>query len=86
MADPTQDNKVLHIPTDLYNALKAQCGNPGIMDLSSKASQDWKKFFSTAQFDEVRLKDTQKNIVVSVQSLGSFKFTDEIVAAQEAIK
>ncbi|KIL94708.1 hypothetical protein FAVG1_01639 [Fusarium avenaceum] len=86
MADPTQDNKVLHIPTDLYNALKAQCGNPGIMDLSSKASQDWKKFFSTAQFDEVRLQDTQKNIVVPIQALGAFRFNDEMVAARKAIR
>jgi hypothetical protein len=86
MADPTQNNKVLHIPTDLYNALKAQCGNLGTMDLSSKASQDWKKLFSTAKFDEIRLRDTQKNIVVPIQALGAFKFNDEVVAAREAIK
>lgn len=85
MADPTQD-KVLHIPSDLYNALKAQGGNPGTMDLSSKASQDWKKLFSTEEFDEICLRDTQKNIVGLIKALGAFKSTDEVVAARQAIK
>ncbi|KAM0443604.1 hypothetical protein ACHAQK_003251 [Fusarium lateritium] len=86
MADSTQDNKVLHIPSDLYNDLKAQGGNPGILDLSSKALQDWKKLLSTVKFDEIHLRDKQKNIVGLIQALGAFEFNDEVVAARKAIK